>query len=458
MTKTRTSIGRWMVIGLAFFAMPEVAVAQGRPGGSPRPDAAIQMRPLVPPAPGVAGPQSRPSAIPQLPSVPVTPEAAAGRMSHAGQAQGVADAVLQAPARSRAQIQRSNGILQADPFGWPVVSGEIVAIGLSDRARAEALGLGYHLIREESLPDLEMDVLVFSPPAGQQLSDAVERLARLDPQADIGFNHVYSPAGAVSMAPSPVIAPQRVGSSVRLGLIDTGVAAHPALAGSDITQQGFAGPVHPGAHGTAVASLMVGEAGFFSGTAPGAGLLVADVYGGSAAGGSSTALARALAWMSSQRIRVVNVSLVGPRNPVVARAVAQAQARGMTIVAAVGNDGPAAPPLYPAAYEGVIGVSAVNGRGRPLPETGRGPQVDFSAPGADIAAASVSGGYVTVRGSSFAAPLVAGLIARHGETNVARHARDMGAPGRDDIYGRGLVGNDMTVAPRAVGAHGALRR
>lgn len=455
-----TSVGRWMAIGLALLALPDGVTAQSRPGGPPGSSGAgIQARPVVISPPGVAAPQAGRGGIPRPPSLPSAAGSPSTRPVVAvGQARGVADAVLQAPPRARTRIRRANGALQADPFGWPVVSGEIVAIGLSDITRMEAVQLGYRVLREETLPDLDLHVLVFSPPTGQQLSKAVERLAELDPQADIDFNHVYSPAGTVPEPPPRALAPLQTALAFRLGLIDTGVADHPALAGSRITQQGFTGPLRARAHGTAVASLMIGQAGSFAGAAPGAGLLVADVYGGSAAGGSSTALARALAWMASQGIGVVNISLVGPRNPVVARAVAQAQARGMTIVAAVGNDGPAAPPFYPAAYDGVIGVSAVNGRGRPLPETGRGPHVDFSAPGADMAAASVSGGYVTVRGSSFAAPLVAGLIARHGEVGVARSARDIGAPGRDDVHGQGLVGNDLAVAPRAVAARGALRR
>ncbi len=240
-------------------------------------------------------------------------------------------------------------------------------------------------------------------------------------------------------------------------------ATHPALAGSRISQRGFAGPPRLGAHGTAVASLMVGRSGAFSGADPGADLLVADIYGGQATGGSSTGLAQALAWMVEQRAQVVNVSLVGPRNALVERAVARAQARGVTIVAAAGNDGPAAAALYPAAYDGVVGVGAVSGRNRILPETGRGPQVDFVAPGADMAAAGPAGGWTRVRGSSFAAPLVAGLLARRGGGSsaveaLARSATDMGAPGRDPVYGHGLVGADLRVAPDAVGARGQLSR
>lgn len=411
---------------------------------------------VVAAVPGAVSAQVLPGGLPRLPGGGLL-ERPVERLTDRVQTLG--GTALQAPSRLRGLIRGSDGALEADPFGWPVVSGEIVAVGLSDTARAEAGGLGYGLIREDSLPELELTVLVLSPPRGQRLIRAVERLAALDPEAAIDFNHVHTPAGEVAAdrgrAPAPSV---QAGSRVRLGLIDTGVAAHPALAGSRVRQQGFAGAVRPAAHGTAVASLMVGRASAFAGAAPGAGLIVADVYGGTATGGSSTALARALAWMAGQGVEVVNISLVGPRNPVVARAVAQVQARGITLVAAAGNDGPAAPPLYPAAYDGVIGVAAVNGRHRPLPETGRGPQVDYAAPGADMAAAGIAGGYVSVRGSSFAAPLVAGLIARHGQAGLARQARDLGAHGRDDVYGRGLVAADLAVAPRTVAVRGSLRR
>ena len=195
-----------------------------------------------------------------------------------------------------------------------------------------------------------------------------------------------------------------------MGIIDGGVAAHPTLRGP-IRQQGFVqGAPRPSGHGTAIASLIAGQAGMRA-AAPGAPLFVADIFGSDPAGGNALALARALGWLASQRVRVVTVSLVGPSNPLVARAVAQARARGMWIVAAVGNDGRAAPPAFPASYPGVIAVTAVDGRGRVLIEAGRAAHLDYAAPGADMAAAG-PGGLVAVRGTSYAAPLVAGRLAR----------------------------------------------
>ena len=377
----------------------------------------------------------------------------------------VVNDALRAPSRLRGLIRVSGGALDADPLGWPVVTGEIVAIDLSGPGRARALDAGFAVVREERLEALDLTTTVLTPPRRLSLSRAVERLRDLDPEAEIAFNHVYTPAGAEDVAadggPAP---PGPEKADARLGLIDTGVdAAHPALAGSRITQRGFAGPPRMGAHGLAVASLMVGRSGTFSGGSPGAALLVADIYGGQAAGGSSTGLAQALAWMVDQRASVVNISLVGPRNALVQRAVARAQARGVIVVAAVGNDGPAAVPLYPAAYDGVVGVTGVNARNQALPENARGPQVDFAAPGADMAAAAQGGTWTGVRGASFASPIVAGLLANGGGgpgaiEALTRSARDLGARGPDAVYGAGLVGTTSRTPPREMGARGRLRR
>lgn len=377
----------------------------------------------------------------------------------------VADRALQAPSRLRGLIRRSEGALQADPLGWPVVADEIVAIDLSASARARALDVGFTVVREERLEALDLTMTVLAPPPRLSLSRAVKQLRDLDPEAEVAFNHVYTPAGGEGMVekgePAP---PGPQASGARLGLIDTGVeATHPALTGSRITQRGFAGPPRMGAHGLAVASLMVGRSGAFSGGDPGAALLVADIYGGQTAGGSSTGLAQALAWMVEQGATVVNISLVGPRNALVERAVARAQARGVTVVAAVGNDGPAAPPLYPAAYDGVVGVTAVNARDRALPEAARGPQVDFAAPGADMAAAAQAGTWTSVRGASFASPIVAGLLAREGGgpdaiEALTRSARDLGTRGRDPTYGAGLVGAASRVPLFEMGERGRRGR
>jgi subtilisin family serine protease len=212
----------------------------------------------------------------------------------------------------------------------------------------------------------------------------------------------------------------------------------------------------PSAHGTAVASLLAGSSGSFHGAAPGAELFAVDVYCGRPAGGAVDSVAAAFGWMARYRVAVINVSLVGPRNALLERVVASLVSRGHLIVAAVGNDGPAAPPLYPAAYDGVVAVTAVDSRHRVLLEACRGKHLDLAALGADTSAAAAGqpDGFTVVRGTSFASPIVAGLLARElREPDVAQRnrvvsellatAEDLGPRGRDDIYGAGLVAADL---------------
>jgi subtilisin family serine protease len=125
-------------------------------------------------------------------------------------------------------------------------------------------------------------------------------------------------------------------------------------------------------------------------------LYAADVYCGLATGGAVDAVSDALAWLVREHVPVINVSLVGPPNAMLENVVRLVIARGHLVVAAVGNDGPAAPPLYPASYPDVVGVTAVDARQRVLLEACRGKQVKFSAPGADMSAANPAQSYASV--------------------------------------------------------------
>ncbi|MCI1143510.1 S8 family serine peptidase [Sphingomonas sp. WKB10] len=149
---------------------------------------------------------------------------------------------------------------------------------------------------------------------------------------------------------------------------------------------------------------MVGRSGAFHGAMPGAGLLVADVYGGSASNGSAVAIVRAMAWLAQNGAQVVNISLVGPPNPLLAAGIRALTAKGIRVVAAVGNDGPAAPPQYPASYPDVIAVTGVDAKGKALMEAGKPLHLDYAAPGADMVGAVPGGGWEVLRGTSFAAP------------------------------------------------------
>jgi hypothetical protein len=283
-------------------------------------------------------------------------------------------------------------------------------------------------------------------PDGISLARALKRLRKIAPAADASTNPLHFESGTAAGSGGGLAQGNPPGGPA-IGMIEGGVAA--AAGVGAVEQRGFAaGAPAPSAHGTAVASLIAGT-GQVRGAAPGAALVVADIYGRDPKGGNALALAKALGWMAERNVKVVTVSLVGPANPLVAATIGAVQRKGVTIVAAIGNDGPAAPPAYPASYPGVVAVTAVDGRDRVLIEAGRALHLDFAAPGADMLAASPGGATRPVRGTSFAAPLVAGRLARAGSiAALAAKARDLGPRGPDKIYGRGLVCGDCRTRVR----------
>ncbi len=374
-----------------------------------------------------------------------------------------------APQESRAAtvrdlLRRYPDLIEADPAGHLMRSSELVWLSPAAQALQTALEQGFVVLREQNLPELEIRQLALRPPAGLGTAQAAERLRRLDAAATVDFNHLYLRSGqppdadpyASQAPPGPS---SRTDPTHRVGLVDGGVdRRHPAFAQARIETWGCSGQEHASAHGTAVASLLVGRDRGFAGLQPGAALYAADVYCDQPAGGSAEEVARALAWMVRERVPVINISLVGPPNALLEKATQVVTRRGHLIVAAVGNDGPAAPPLYPAAYAGVVGVSGITPARRALPEAAQGPQVMFTAPGAELAVARPGGGYGTARGTSYAAPIVAGLLAdalpqAQPQAAAAALARlvgaavDLGKPGRDVVFGHGLVGESARTPP-----------
>lgn len=393
--------------------------------------------------------------------------------------------------RVRNLLRTNRTVLEADPRGAPIVRNEVVALSPSqaalDRARAAGFGIG----RTRTLEGLDVTIVVLQAPEGMSTRRALQRLRRDDPEGTYDFNHVYlesgqaepGPAatvgagvagagpivsitagaatGSVAQAPTVAVAmagqaiSSALGSGAKVGLIDSGVQrAHPVFTGVTVHEHGCAGGTIPSAHGTAVASLLVGQGDVFHGAAPGAELFAADVYCGLATGGALDSVAEAFAWLSREKVPVINISLVGPANVLLEQLVRVVISRGHIVVAAVGNDGPSAPPLYPASYPAVIAVTGVDAKQRVLVEACRGKHVDFSAPGANMSAAGIDSPFGLVRGTSFAAPIVAGLLARQlhavnkeqADAAIAAliaQATDLGARGVDKVYGNGLVGNDL---------------
>jgi subtilisin family serine protease len=246
---------------------------------------------------------------------------------------------------------------------------------------------------------------------------------------------------------------------VRIGLVDTGINPdHETFDGSRLTVHRIE-PEEDGLdvsgrqHGTAVAAILAGAAGSRSpGLLPDAEIVAVDAFYRAGDGDERSdafLVARALDFLASREVDVANLSLAGPANLVLERMVA-ALSEEMVLVAAAGNGGPRTSPAHPAAYPGVIAVTAVDGAGRPWRRSPRGPEVDLAAPGVEVWTAASIRGARPKTGTSFAAPFVTATAALalggRGEASpaeVARllseRARDLGEPGRDDIHGDGLV-------------------
>lgn len=350
--------------------------------------------------------------------------------------------------RLQEMIRENRRDLEADPAGQPVRRGVLVAVNPDPEALRAAARAGYRTIGGEANPELGFTTVHLGVPHGLSAREGLQRLHRVAPNIQADYDHIFEPAGGALVPVAAGLASAASAGGIRIGIIDGGVASHPSLAGASVEQHGFSGQPQATGHGTAVASLIAGNQGPFRGAAHGASLFVADVYGGNRAAGSASAVVRALGWLASKQPRVINISLVGPQNLIMTRAIQQVRARGIQVVAAVGNDGPAAPPQYPASYPGVIAVTGVDANGRALLEAGRAAHLDFAAPGADMAAALPNRGYAAVRGTSFAAPLAAARLALRGSVQqLAIEAR----PGKGRV-GRGVVCGDCRVLPKAVGA------
>jgi subtilisin family serine protease len=212
----------------------------------------------------------------------------------------------------------------------------------------------------------------------------------------------------------------------------------------------FKGDQAPHKHGTAMASAIAAH-GRLLGVAPAAHILAVRAFDDAPAGAhaTTTRILDGLQWVSNSGARVVNMSFTGPEDSSVHDMVASIRRKGLVLVAAAGNDGPNAPPAYPAAYPEVIAVTATDADDKLLPVANHGSYVAVAAPGVEIFVAT-PGGYEFTTGTSIATAHVSGLVALLIARNpsltpdlvqsiLMKTAKDLGPQGRDDEFGAGLV-------------------
>ncbi len=285
--------------------------------------------------------------------------------------------------------------------------------------------------------------------------------------------------------------PHSRGTGVTVAVVDSGVDAdHPQLSRAGKVLPGknfFEAADLPGnfdcvSHGTGAAGIIAADpvpgVGFY-GIAPDAHILPVRITAQDIADNGQSlridlgALANGVRYAADSGARVLNLSIAGYADfPEMKAAVAYAVAMDVLVVAAVGNgqqDGTGELPSFPAAYDGVLGVGAIDIDGAHTSTSQVGPYVDLVAPGAGVLTTTRVAGHTYANGTSYAAPFVSATAAlvRAAWPNltapeVAQRLVATASPARggSHAYGAGLVnpyravtdGLDLT-EPAALPAH-----
>jgi len=328
-------------------------------------------------------------------------------------------------------------------------------------ARALAAGVGLHVHDDWPMPALGVDCFVLEAPDRASALRAAQRLAadpRVESAQPVQLFRVLAderaptdPLAAAQPATTawhlPELHALATGRGVRVAVVDSGIAAsHPDLRGQVVLARDFVdGRGTAEGHGTAVAGIIAARAGNgvgIAGVAPDARLLAlrACWQAGNGAQCSSFTLAKALQAAIDGRAQVLNLSLSGPDDRLLARLLDVALSRGTSVVGAL--DPRAAGGGFPASHPGVLAVAG---------DRGASPVAAVWAPAVGIPAPRPDGGWTLVSGPSYATAQVSGLVALLRERDPALGGADLR---------RTLLGGVPLAAerPRAIDACAAMRR
>ena len=361
-----------------------------------------------------------------------------------------------------ARVQRPSA--QRTPPAAPLpeqAPDQIVVQGIDAAAQASLLNQGFTLLGEDG------DRLLLKVPANLNVSEALGLARQIAPMVLAGPNSYYRSQAVPQTCQGdlcghwdavgwPPASPDLLCRfEPYIGVIDTGLnLQHDMLSDAKIRLETIgSADAEPSEkkHGTAIAALFVGNLDSrVPGLAPAADILVVDPFGrvGSDERSDVFSLVKALDRLASEQVSIASLSLAGPANEILHHAIERLQAQNIPVVAAVGNAGARAEPLYPAAYPGVVAVTAVDGGANIYRRAVQGEHVSFAGPGVAIPTAASISGVRPQTGTSFAVPFVttalAAAVADGTEVDVAmerlaQSSRDLGAPGRDPVFGWGLV-------------------
>ena len=254
------------------------------------------------------------------------------------------------------------------------------------------------------------------------------------------------------------------GMNVTIAVIDSGIdTRHPELANTISDSFDALGSKEgPHVHGTGIAGAIAAHSRLM-GSAPEARIIAIRAFAPSSTGAESSSytIIKSLNYAVLHGAQIVNMSFAGPKDPLIERGLIATAERGVLMIAAAGNAGAKSPPLYPAANPNVIAVSGTDAQDRLFSASNRGVHISIAAPGTDVFLPAPDGKYQITSGTSFSAAYVSGIAALILERNPAlkpndvraileKTARDLGAPGRDQLFGAGQA--DAFAAVTAAGA------
>ncbi len=208
------------------------------------------------------------------------------------------------------------------------------------------------------------------------------------------------------------------GHGVRVALLDSAPdVAHRELTRVRLVPLEGGPPAAPALHGTLMAGLIAAienNAFGITGVAPGAELVAIPVCtpleGGTSDECDLFDVLRGIDVAWKEQATILNLSLAGPADPLLQRAVMRLLDLGAVVVAAAGNGGGSLP-AYPAAYPGVVGVGAIDPAGAPFSESNHGPWVSVAGPGVEVLSTTPGNSFAFVNGTSLAAAQVSGELA-----------------------------------------------
>ena len=299
------------------------------------------------------------------------------------------DAVMEA----QIEAVEERAVNAVDEFGHEIWTNGWLVFA-DDEQQQQLQSMGYQVLKREELEAIGQTLVTVVAPASFSLpADSLQAQGEIIRQqldsmvvmADANHVYSYQQSSLIQQTVSKTNSYQPAkllnhvyqsndNNQVTIGMLDTAVAhEHEALKiahqQGNIVQKSFVakGKVEPTGHGTQIAGILLGQSSRYQGLVEGGRLLAASVFfaqdarqGTSGDIATTRALLMGLNWLAQQQVAVINMSLTGPPNKLLAFTIDKLCQQGIVIVAAVGNEGPLSGPLFPAGYPCTVAVTAVD--------------------------------------------------------------------------------------------------